>query len=454
MKNAALKTIGRLSLFVFASASIAAFATSKISVEINAVIGNYTFDLDEYYAALTEQSGNALLGQVHDLMASTHSTYTSYEDCKNGAYVYRTDPGDDEDHIRDFYTQAGDTLSSSWEGGSNKGTWNREHVWPKSNSNGIWKNSNDGAGSDIHHIRPEEYQLNADRGNLRFGEVPNRESHKVYAKNKKGENITDYVGGYINGAFEPIDSCKGNIARIVLYVYVHYNSAANVFGTTNGKGSSTYFGTLPITNIIYTAEDTNDSCFSLLLKWMEDDPVDDIERTRNEAASAMTGTRNVFIDHPELADCIWGDAIWGESGEEESSSSEVISSEEEESSEESSTEESSSEEIYSEDESSSEESSEESRSSEEQTSAESSQGSSSEEISSEQSSEASSTQEESQSSESKSDSSTKESQSESGSKQSSEEGKKGGCGGSIAAGSVAIAITLAFASALLIKRRK
>ena len=42
------------------------------------------------------------------------------------------------------------------------------------------------------------------------------------------------------------------------------------------------------------------------MKWNNDDEVDDVERTRNEAVFAIQGNRNPFIDHPEYADAIWG----------------------------------------------------------------------------------------------------------------------------------------------------
>jgi hypothetical protein len=39
----------------------------------------------------------------------------------------------------------------------------------------------------------------------------------------------------------------------------------------------------------------------VLLKWMEEDPVDTWELGRNDSVEAITGTRNVFVDYPELA---------------------------------------------------------------------------------------------------------------------------------------------------------
>ena len=95
-----------------------------------------------YYASVTETEGLPLLGQIHDLITKTHTRYTSYEDCKNPTYVQRTDPGPDGE-LMEFYAQA--KLSATWESG-HSGTWNREHVWCQSLSNGLWGQG--GGGSD------------------------------------------------------------------------------------------------------------------------------------------------------------------------------------------------------------------------------------------------------------------------------------------------------------------
>ena len=40
---------------------------------------------------------------------------------------------------------------------------------------------------------------------------------------------------------------------------------------------------------------------TVLLKWMQQDPVDTWEMGRNDAVESISGNRNVFIDHPEFA---------------------------------------------------------------------------------------------------------------------------------------------------------
>ncbi len=45
---------------------------------------------------------------------------------------------------------------------------------------------------------------------------------------------------------------------------------------------------------------------NLLLKWHRQDPVSKKELDRQEAVYSKQRNRNPFIDHPELAEHIWG----------------------------------------------------------------------------------------------------------------------------------------------------
>ncbi len=255
-----------------------------------------------YYATITSTGGNELLGQVHDLITTTHTYYTSYDDCKNPEYVKRTDPGPNG-QLMEFYAQA--ELSATWEFAA-PGTWNREHVWCKSLSNNLWNKANSGCGSDLLHIRPTESRLNTDRDNDRYGNVIG--GTEIWYVNKSGVKVA--LGGYEKGTvFEPIDTVKGDVARIIMYVYTHYNTFENIYGTTNGNGSPNFFGTLNFTKII--AATSENAAIQILLEWHNSDPVDGLELARNEAAQEIQGNRNPFVDHPEYAEAIWGDEPLG-----------------------------------------------------------------------------------------------------------------------------------------------
>ncbi len=263
----------------------------------------------DYYAGITATEGDALLGQLHDLITTTHTRYTSYKDCKNPTYVKKTDPGTGG-ALMEFY--AHENLSSSWQGAAS-GTWNREHVWCQSlsgpsKSNTLWGES--GGGSDLHHIRPTESRVNSARGNNKFAEFS---GGSTVTYRDASNTVIGPAGATSGGKFEPLDFAKGDVARIVMYVYTHYNTYSNVHGTTNGRGNSNYFGTLKFTYVVSAGSE--DAAIALLLKWNELDPVDSIERTRNDAVYEIQGNRNPFIDHPEYAEAIWGDGDIGGGGD-------------------------------------------------------------------------------------------------------------------------------------------
>lgn len=280
-----------------------------------AAVGNYSTDTSTYYQDITATSGKPLAGQLHNLITSTHRTYTTYDDNGKNGYQKQTDRYYENGspvngYIYEFYSGVKWPDGWSSNAGNTSGGYNREHVWCQSKSTGLWGTT--GGGADMHHIRPSETRLNSARGNDPFGEVSNRESNKTYAK--FGNNATYALGGYVSGGtFEPLDNKKGDVARIVLYLYLHYNSYSvsslfDGYASTNGNnGSSSYFATtlLPLTNI--TANNTEEDALKMLLRWNLSDPVDDIERRRNDKVATYQGNRNPFIDNSNYANLIWGD---------------------------------------------------------------------------------------------------------------------------------------------------
>ena len=297
-----------------------AIANKQVDKSIEAdAIGNYSTNASTYYNNITATSGKQLAAQLHDLITSSHGYYTSYAD--NGANLYQQNTDQYYEgntkvtgYLYEFYS--GVKWPNAWTptAGNTSGGYNREHCWCQSNSvnkNGTQMWGETGGGADMHHLRPVEVRLNSTRNNHVYGEVGSgRDSHKVYAK--YGDNATYAHGGYYyNDVFEPLDSKKGDVARIILYTYLHYNSytISDIFGsygTTNGSGSSSFFSTSLLSLTKTTNQSTEAKALEMLLEWNASDPVDAIEQRRNEQVAIYQGNRNPFIDNSNYAEMIWG----------------------------------------------------------------------------------------------------------------------------------------------------
>ena len=201
---------------------------------------------------------SALFSELHELMESNHNYITSYDKTKN-LFQY-TDCQNSGGKISSFYS--GNSIGPAWDGG---GTWNREHVWPNSKSNS-GSDSNTRRETDIMMLRPTQKDENGERGNKAYGA-----SSSYYNPNSESGGVYDL---------------RGDVARIVLYVYVRW-----------GGDSSYADGAL---DFMWGSSGVIESK-DVLIDWMEADPVDTWEMGRNDSTEAILGTRNVFVDYPELA---------------------------------------------------------------------------------------------------------------------------------------------------------
>jgi endonuclease I/chitodextrinase len=156
--------------------------------------------------------------------------------------------------------------------GGNTGDWNREHTYPKSLGNPNLGST--GPGADAHHLRPSDVGYNGNRGNLKFVDGSGN-------------------SGSVSGGWFPGDEWKGDIARMMMYMYIRYGNQC--LPSVVGVGSS---------------NDTPDAMIDLFLKWNAEDPVSDFERQRNTYHDSnqtyAQGNRNPFIDNAYLATRIWG----------------------------------------------------------------------------------------------------------------------------------------------------
>ena len=228
------------------------------------------------------------------LMANTQTEIIAYKDLKTCLSTTDSDLMDDNSMIT-LYTR--DIIDGTW----NESLWNREHVWCKNHSNGLYtavQENNRGAGSDIHHVRPALMTINSTRSNVPYGIV-----------NKSSATQIGDTGNYFgNNIFEPSDEIKGDIARILMYVYVRYSSSLNsTYDTIIDKR-----GDLRITDIVTTPSGLEEDAWNLLLSWNDLDPVNYLEMNRNEEGQKLQNNRNVFIDHQEFARMCFDSSYDGE----------------------------------------------------------------------------------------------------------------------------------------------
>jgi endonuclease I len=233
-----------------------------------------------YYATLSlPDSAASLKSQLANLITVTHTTNLSYTpgvwnvleeadlDLNDNTkvlllYGYSdTDGNPLTDRTRDV------ALRNTGQSGA--GTWNREHVFPL--SLGTPNLGTSGPGSDAHHLRACDTQMNANRGNRPF----------TY-----GSGNATAVGQN----WYPGDEWKGDVARMMMYMYLRYPTQCNASTVGDGPITFSSFDQMPDVFLIWNAEDT----------------VSDFERQRNEVIFQAQGNRNPFIDNPYLAYRIWG----------------------------------------------------------------------------------------------------------------------------------------------------
>ena len=165
-------------------------------------------------------------------------------------------------------------------GGGNSCEWNREHVYAKSLGtpalvDGALTSAESDAGEDAHHLRSCDVDRNGNRGNLKFAAGTGN-------------------SGTVTSGWYPGNEWKGDVARMMMYMYLRYPSQCLPINVGTGVTVST---------------DTN--MIQLFLQWNAEDPVSVYEDNRNTYHGNTTntfaqGNRNPFIDNPYLATVIWG----------------------------------------------------------------------------------------------------------------------------------------------------
>lgn len=164
--------------------------------------------------------------------------------------------------------------------------YNREHSVP----NSWWGGDQDTMYTDLYHVYPVDGWVNHERENYPFGNCANGTPKGT------GKLGTCTHSGYTGKVFEVADEYKGDFARSYFYMVVRYMD--RVGSWTNGLGSVVF------SNSSY--KHLTPWAISQLLEWHRNDPVSTLEANRNEAVYGIQHNRNPFIDHPELAEFLWG----------------------------------------------------------------------------------------------------------------------------------------------------
>jgi len=166
--------------------------------------------------------------------------------------------------------------------------WIREHVWAKSRGE---FGTDAGPGTDVHALRPLDFTTNIKRNNRSFDNCINCE-----VVTDKWDNDTGSKRDDINYTFEPRDAVKGDVARMLFYMDVRYEGTDGYVNLEVTESSPPLGNNEPILGVLPT-----------LLEWHRNDPVDEWEINRNNIIyNNYQNNRNPFIDHPELAEHLWG----------------------------------------------------------------------------------------------------------------------------------------------------
>ncbi len=194
----------------------------------------------------------------------------------------------------DMYSNCSFTFVTQQDAGSG-GTaecqfYNREHSFPKS-----WFSDATPMYTELFHLYPTDKYVNNQRGNDAFGET-STPSLTFGNGSKVGSSS---IPGYSGTVFEPTDEYKGDFARTYFYMVTAYDDKVAGWNAAAGANASPH-----LNGTQYPA--FTDWTISLLLKWNNQDPVSPKEINRNEAVYGIQHNRNPFIDHPILAEYIWG----------------------------------------------------------------------------------------------------------------------------------------------------
>lgn len=222
-------------------------------------------------------TGNALFIELQGKISDASSGF-DYLDARNALLTTDSNP-ENSTEVLLFYgyndtdgSCTTDRTRDKDEFGGLPCEYNREHVFARSNADpsmGDVNNSTTGIGADPHNIRATDQQMNGNKGNRKFAAGSGN-------------------AGTAGSNWYPGDEWRGDVARMMMYMYTRYGNRC--LPTLNGSG----------------ALQSGTQMLQIYLQWNAEDPVNEYEDQRNDFLEGAYGNRNPFIDNPYLATLIWG----------------------------------------------------------------------------------------------------------------------------------------------------
>ena len=235
-------------------------------------------------------TGTQLRDALGTKVSNTHSNSLSYSEIWTATMVTDLDPTNSNNVLLLYGWENGsdgdvtnDASRSKNNNGGNVGDWNREHTFANSLASPDLDQftTNGPPYSDAHNLRSTDVQRNGQRGSRLFS---------------AGSGNSGTVGAfwYPGDATLGGSDWRGDVARIVMYMYIRYGNQCAPNLVANG-----------------TTNSVDANMINVLLEWNAADPVSTYEDTRNAYHedifnATAQGNRNPFIDNPRLATQIWG----------------------------------------------------------------------------------------------------------------------------------------------------
>ena len=293
----------RYIILIFVTLSVKVHSQSDFGSSFNPTYGIVQTNIpQDYYQEANGKSSEQLKEALYQII-SNHTVFPYTSSSTDTWDILQLSDQDPQNHDNMILVYTGRSQDKGYRDGSGNysqyengngtqnNSWNREHVWPKSHG---FPDEDDNAYTDVHNLKPSDRSVNSSRGTKDYDYGGSQHSEAT-------DCLTD------SDSWEPSDSVKGDIARILFYMVVRYDP-----GYDHNNNS------FDLELVDYTTPGNNDPILgklSSLIQWHFDDPVDDFEINRNEVIFGFQQNRNPFIDHPNLVNFLWGENIgqsWNE----------------------------------------------------------------------------------------------------------------------------------------------